>query len=337
MMTLGVAVAVAVAVAPATAKDVPERPKLTMAVGGLPGLYYLPVLIASQLGYFKDEGLDVTLEDFAGGSKALEAVVGGSADVGAGAFEHTVFMQAKGQRYRAFVLLGRAPQIVVGVTKAKAGQIKSLKDFKGAKVGVSAPGSSTDLVLTVALRQAGVARNDVSVIGVGSGATVISAVTNGQIDALSNVDPMITKLQRAGDLTVLVDTRTVKGTEAVFGGLMPAAVLYAPESFIHANPKTTQALANAMVRADRWLQRVSPEDLLKVVPQAYWLNDKGLYVDAFKNVRDAYSPDGLMPDGAPQTALRALTSFNPQLDASKIDLSQTWTNDFAKKAAATYK
>src|SRR5260221_12231224 len=143
--------------------------------------------------------------------------------------------------------------------------------------------------------------------------------------------------RRAGGWGVWGDCRPAGGPEGVFGGVMPAGVLYAPESFIQANPKTTQALANAMVRADRWLQRVSPDDLLKVVPQAYWLNDKALYVDAFKNVRDAYSPDGLMPDGAPQTALRALASFNPQLDASKVDLSQTWTNDFVKKAAAAYK
>ncbi|TAL97547.1 MAG: transporter substrate-binding domain-containing protein [Paraburkholderia sp.] len=327
----------AIVTLPAAAKDAPEKPVLTMAVGGLPGLYYLPVLVANQLGYFKDEGLDVTLEDFAGGSKALEAVVGGSADVGAGAYEHTIFMQAKGQHYRAFVLMGRAPQIVVAVTKSKAGSIRSLADFKGAKVGVSAPGSSTDLVLTVALRKAGVQRSDISAIGVGSGATVLSAVSSGQIDALSNVDPMMTKLQRAGEIKVLVDTRTVKGTQDVFGGTMPAATLYASESFIQKNPKTTQALANAIVRADHWLQHASDADLVKMVPKAYLLNDKALYVEAFHNVRDAYSPDGLMPVDGPATALRALSSFDTQLDPSKIDLNATYTNDFARKAATLVK
>ncbi|MEM5385431.1 ABC transporter substrate-binding protein [Paraburkholderia phymatum] len=322
----------ALATYPAIAKETPEKPKLTMAVGGLPGLYYLPVLTAQQLGFFKDEGLDVTLEDFAGGSKALEAVVGGSADVGAGAYEHTIFMQAKSQHYRAFVLMGRAPQIVVAVTKEKAGTLKTLADFKGAKVGVSAPGSSTDLVLTVALRKAGVQRSDISVIGVGSGATVISAVSNGQVDALSNVDPMMTKLQRSGNIKVLVDTRTVKGTQEVFGGTMPAATLYAPDSFIQKYPKTTQALANAIVRADRWLQTASDADIVKMVPPAYLLNDKALYIDAFHNVREAYSPDGLMPADGPPTALRALSSFDTRLDASKIDLKATYTNDFARKA-----
>jgi NitT/TauT family transport system substrate-binding protein len=319
------------------AKETPEMPKLTMAVGGLPGLYYLPVLAAQQLGYFKDEGLNVTLEDFAGGSKALEAVVGGSADVGAGAFEHTLFMQAKGQRYRAFVLMGRAPQIVIGVVKSKANQIKSLADFKGAKVGVSAPGSSTDLVLTVALRKVGVQRSDISAIGVGSGATVLAAVGSGQIDALSNVDPMMTKLTRSGAIKVLVDTRTVKGTQEVFGGTMPAATLYAPESFIQKDPKTTQALTNAIVRANHWLQTASDADLLKMVPQAYLLGDPPLYLEAFHNVRDAYSPDGLMPADGPATSLHALSSFDNRLDPKKIDLNATYTNEFANKAAAQVK
>ena len=79
-----------------------EKPKLTVAVGGKNLLYYLPLTIAEQRGYFKAEGLDVSIADFAGGARALQALVGGSADVVSGAFEHTVNMQAKGQRLRAF-------------------------------------------------------------------------------------------------------------------------------------------------------------------------------------------------------------------------------------------
>ena len=92
-----------------------EKPKVTLAVGGKNLLYYLPLTIAESLGYFKEEGLEVSIVDFAGGSQALRAVVGGSADVVSGAFEHTINMQAKGQRMRAFVLQGRAPQIVLGI------------------------------------------------------------------------------------------------------------------------------------------------------------------------------------------------------------------------------
>ena len=106
-----------------------EKPRLTIAVGGKNLLYYLPLTIAENLGYFKAEGLDVTIVDFAGGSKALQAVVGGSADVVSGAFEHTLIMQPKGIRLRAFVLQGRAPQVVLGINPKTMPGYKSVADL----------------------------------------------------------------------------------------------------------------------------------------------------------------------------------------------------------------
>ena len=84
-----------------------EKKKVTIAVGGKSALYYLSLTIAEQLGYFKDEGLDVEIVDFAGGSKSLQAVVGGSADVVSGAYEHTINLQARKQYFTEFVLMGR--------------------------------------------------------------------------------------------------------------------------------------------------------------------------------------------------------------------------------------
>ncbi|WP_287495995.1 ABC transporter substrate-binding protein [Pandoraea sp. CB10b_02] len=313
-----------------------EKPKITIAVGGKPGLYYLPLTIAEQLGYFREEGLDVTIEDFAGGSKALQAVVGGSADVGTGAFEHTLLMQTKGLTYQSFVVLGAAPQLVLGVVRSHAAQVRSVKDLKGMRIGVSAPGSSTHMLVNVALTQAGLKPGDVSIVGVGSNATVVAAARGGQVDAISNVDPMMTLLTESGDLKVLVDTRTQAGTRAVFGGPMPAAVMYAPQSFIQKHPRTVQALANAIVRADKWLQHASAADLIKTVPEPYLLGDKTLYLKAFDNCREAFSPDGMMPPGGPATALRALASFTPEVRPAQIRLGDTWTNTFAAQANRQY-
>ena len=112
-----------------------EKQKVSIAVGGKNLFYYLPLTIAEQLGYFKDEGLQVEISDFAGGSKALQALVGGSADVVSGAYEHTINMQAKGQAITAFVLQGRAPQIVLAVSNKTLPNYKSIADLKGKKIG----------------------------------------------------------------------------------------------------------------------------------------------------------------------------------------------------------
>lgn len=314
-----------------------EKQKVSIAVGGKNLFYYLPLTIAEQLGYFKDEGLQVEINDFAGGSKALQALVGGSADVVSGAYEHTINMQAKGLPVVAFVVQGRAPQIVLGVSTKTMPDYKSLADLKGKKIGVTAPGSSTNMMADFVLDKAGLKPTDVSFIGVGASAGAVSAVRSGQVDAIANLDPVITMLEQKNEIKVIADTRTLKDTQEIFGGPMPAGTLYAKESFVQNNPKTVQALTNAMVRALHWLQKAGPSDIVKTVPESYLLGDRALYLDAFMKVRQAISPDGIMPDAGPKTALHALQAFEPALASKQIDLSKTYTNAFAKKANAKYK
>ncbi|MDB5840168.1 MAG: transporter substrate-binding protein [Herminiimonas sp.] len=314
-----------------------EKQKVSIAVGGKNLFYYLPLTIAEQLGYFKDEGLQVEISDFAGGAKALQALVGGSADVVSGAYEHTINMQAKGQPITAFVLQARAPQIVLGVSNKTMPNYKSLADLKGKKIGVTAPGSSTNMVASFVLAKGGLKPSDVSFIGVGTASGAVAAMRSGQIDAISNLDPVISMLEQKNEMRVIVDTRTLKDTNELFGGPMPASTLYASEEFLKKNPKTAQALTNAMVRALKWLQKAGPSDIIKVVPESYLLGDRGLYLDAFGKVREAISPDGMFPEAGPRTALKALQAFDPSLAGKTFDLSKTFTNEMVKKANAKYK
>jgi NitT/TauT family transport system substrate-binding protein len=313
-----------------------EKPKVALAVGGKNLLYYLPLTVAESLGYFKNEGLDVTINDFAGGAQSLRALVGGSVDVVSGAFEHTVNMQAKGQKLRAFVLMGRAPQIVLGVNPKAMPNFKTIADLKGKKIGVTAPGSSTNVMANFVLAKAGLKPSDVSIVGVGASSGAVAAMRSGQIDAISNLDPVITLLQRSGDLKVISDTRIVPEAEKVFGGPMPAACLYAKTDFVEKNPATVQALTNAIVRADKWIQAAGPGDIIKAVPETYLLGDRAVYIDAFLAAKGALSPDGMIPEKGPDTAFRALASIDAEIASAKLDLPAVYTNDFVKKANAKY-
>ena len=313
-----------------------EKTKVTIAVGGKNLFYYLPLTIAEQLGYFKAEGLDVNIVDFAGGSRALQAVVGGSADVVSGAFEHTINMQFKGQPMRAFVLQGAAPQIVLGVNPKTMPNFKSVADLKGKKIGVTAPGSSTNVLANYVLAKAGLKPSDVSFVGVGASNGAVAAMRSGQIDAISNLDPVITLLQRSGDLKIVSDTRKVAEAEQVFGGPMPAGCLYSPQAFLDKHPNTAQALVNAMVRANRWIQQAGPGDIIKVVPESYLLGDRAVYIDGFLAAKPALSPDGLFPVKGADTAFRALASVDAKIGAAKLDLNAVYTNEFARKANAKY-
>ena len=314
-----------------------ETTKIALSVGGKAAFYYLPLTISEQLGYFKAEGLDVKISDFAGGVRALQAVVDGSADVCSGAFEHTINLQSRNQRFQAFVLQGRAPQIAFGVSTKNLPNFKSIADLKGKKIGVSAPGSSTNMMANLVLSRGGLKAADVSFIGVGMAADALSALRSGQLDAMSNTDPVMTMLEQKGEVKIISDTRTLKGTAEVFGGPMPAACLYAPVDFIRKNPNTCQALANAIVHGLKWLQTAGPGDIIKTVPESYLLGDRALYLASFNKVRESISLDGIMPDEGPRTALKALASFDASIKADRIDLAKTYTNVFASRAKESFK
>lgn len=314
-----------------------EKTKVSIGVGGKTLLYYLPLTIAEQLGYFKDEGLQVEISDFAGGAKSLQALVGGSVDVVSGAYEHTISMRAKKQDITAFVLQNLAPQNVFAVSRKTMPNFQSIKDLKGKRIGVTAPGSSTNVFANVILAQGGLKPSDVSFISVGTTAGALAAIRSGQIDAIVNVDPIITTLQQKGEIKIIADARTLKETRKLFGGSMPAATLYTTDAFLKKYPNTTQALTNAMVRALKWLQKASAAEVANVVPKSYQLGDGALYQSMFNKMREGLSPDGYFPADGPATALKMLQTFDPNLRGAHLDLAKTFTNDFVQHANDRYK
>jgi len=322
---------------PVRAEGRPEKGRVSLAVGGKAGFYYLPLTIAEQLGYFRDEGLEVDIQDFAGGSRALKASLDRTVDVVSGAYEHTIDLQAHGLSYQAFVLQGRAPQIAMGVSPKAIPNYKSVADLRGRRIGVSAPGSSTNMIANLVLARAGVKPSEVHFVGVGTAQGALTAFRSGEIDAMSNIDPVMTMLEKRGEIRIVSDTRTLKGAVDLFGGPMPAACLYAPTEFVERHPITCQALANAVVHALKWLQTAGPSDIIKAVPESHMLGDRGLYLASFTRVRDALALDGLMPEAGPATALRSLASFDERIRPERIDLSKTYTNEFARRAKQKFK
>jgi len=332
-LVAGVAALSLTFVSPAQAQK-PELAKVRLAVGGKSSLYYLPLTVTERLGYFKEAGLDVEISDFAGGAKSLQALIGGSADVVTGSFDHTIQMQAKNQSIVALVQMGRFPGFALALRKEKAASYTGPKDLKGMKIGVTAPGSSTHFMVLYMMAQVGLKPDDAVFIGTGSGGTVVAAVQHGEVDGISNADPMITKLDREGLIKIAADTRTLEGTIKVYGGPYPAAVLYATTAFVEKNPNTAQALVTALVRGLKWVQAHSAEDIAKMMPEEYMLGDKPLFVEAIKANHDAYSPDGRFLKNGPETALKVLQAFDPNVQSAKIDLAKTYTDKFVNAANA---
>lgn len=316
----------------ARAQNKPEKTKVVLAVGGKSALYYLSLTIAETKGFFKEAGLDVEINDFQGGAKSLQALMGGSADVVAGAYEHTIRMQQRGQAIVGFALIGRGMQLAIGLRKDVAAKVKEPADIKGMKFGVTAPGSQTHMLVNFWGAKGGLKPSDIVAIGVGAGASVVAAIEKGEVDGVSQSDPALTILTEKDLIKIMLDTRTMKGNQDLFGGAFPAASLYAQPDLLKKTPGTAQALATAIVRANEWLQTAAPSDVAKAVPEAYLLGDRAVYERSFAGVRETISPDGIMPPGAMENCLKFLADGDAAIKPAQIKLADTWTNEFAQRA-----
>ena len=317
--------------APASAQS-----KVTIAVGGGACLCYLPTVLANQLGEYEKAGLKVDLVDLKGGSDALKAVLGGSADVVSGYFDHCVNLAAKKQELQSFVVYDRYPGEVLVVSPTHTAEIKSIKDLAGKKVGVSAPGSSTDFFLKFLLKKNGIDPASVAVLGVGLGATAVAAMEQGQIDAAVMLDPSVTVLQAShGDLRILSDTRTAKDTLDVFGGEYPGGALYSTAAWVASHEKEAQALTNAILNTLNWIHTHSAEDIMEKMPPEMVGKNRELYLAALKNTIPMYSQNGKMDPKGADAVLAVFSVGSPEVARANIDVSKTWTNKFVDAAKKT--
>jgi NitT/TauT family transport system substrate-binding protein len=319
----------------ATAVPASAQEKVRLVVGGKAGVYYLPLSVAERLGYFKDAGVDVEISDVTSGGRALQSIVGGSADIGLGNFDHTIQMQAKGQPVVAVLQYGRYPGFVLAMMAGKADRYKSPADLKGMKIGVTSPGSATHFMAAYMLVRGGLKADDASFVGTGVTSTAVAAAKRGEIDAIVSSDPMVSLMHSEGLIRIVADTRTPEGTQAVYGGPYPGGVVYVTAAFIEKNPRSVQGIVTAFVRALKWIAVHSPEDIAKAMPEDYALGNREIYVRAIAASKAMYSPDGRFVPGAVETAHQVLKVFDPAVAGATVDLSKTHTGAFVEKALAT--
>jgi NitT/TauT family transport system substrate-binding protein len=302
-----------------------------MAVGGQPQFIYLPLTLADRLGYFKDEGLSVSISDLRGGSEALAALMGGSVDMVTGFYEHTIRARAQGKRLVMVTLFDRYPGLVLMVGKRHADQVRAIGDLVGKPVGVTAPGSSTDQLVKYILRQNNLDPQAIPVV-TGGYATMLAALEQDHVWAGVTVDPLASRLERDGIARVLYDTRTEKGTRDIFGGPWPAGGFYTTADFISEHPRVVQSIVNAGVRALRYLKEHSAEEVTAVMPESFWGGDRDQYTESLRANIAMYAFDGLMPADGPPNVLKTLSLVDERVAKAHIDLNETFDNGFVQRS-----
>jgi NitT/TauT family transport system substrate-binding protein len=307
-----------------------ERPYVRLAVGGQAQMVYLTTTLARELGYYQQEGVDVELQDFQGGAKALQALIAGSSDVVSGFYDHTIQMAADDRKLVAFVTMLRHPGLVLVTSPQAAAEVNDIEGLKGKIAGVTTPGSSSHMFLNFLLTRHHLPAASVSVVGIGSAVTAIAALERGKVDVGWLADPAFTFVRkRHPEVRVLADLRDGPGTQAAFGTeTYPGAVLYSSAAWIDANRDTTGRLARAIVRTLQWMHAHSAEEIAQRTPKALRGEDDALFVEALGNSMPMFSTDGVMAAEGAAAVRTLLAESMEKVRSATIDLTQTYTNEF---------
>lgn len=304
--------------------------QITIMVGGINKIIYLPAKLTEALGYFKDEGLNVELQSQPAGVDAENQLIAGAVQGVVGFYDHTIDLQSKGKEVQAIAVFCKVPgEVEMVSTKAYDAGFKSMANANGGKtLGVTGLGSSTDFLTRYLADRAGVASKDYSLLPVGAGNSFIAAIKQDRIQAGMTTEPTVSQLLKTGDAKVLVDLRTEPDTMKALGGLYPAASLYVQNTWAEGHKTEATKLVHAFARTMEYIHTHSAEEIADKMPRDYYGADKALYVQALKSSLPMFTTDAKMPAGGPETVLKVLSTYKPLVKSKNIDLSKTYTNAY---------
>jgi NitT/TauT family transport system substrate-binding protein len=219
------------------------------------------------------------------------------------------------------------------VASKKAGSITSAADLKGKKLGVTDIGSGTQTLTMALLGKAGVTADQGHYVAVGAGDTFIAAIKNGVIDAGMTTEPTITRLLQTGDAKVLIDLRTPETTRAALGGDYPFIGIFAKNDWVNSHKDVAQRLVNVYVKTLKWMKAHSATEIAAKMPADYLVPSKDLYIAALQNQLSIFGTDCKMPAAGPQTVLTVEQKYVSSFKNQSVDLTKTFTNEFADKAS----
>ncbi|HEY2042149.1 MAG TPA: ABC transporter substrate-binding protein [Jatrophihabitans sp.] len=307
--------------------------KVSIMVGGLSKQIYLPFMLAQQLGYYKDQGLNIALSDEPAGVDATTNMLAGKVDGVGGFYDHTIDLQGLGQAAESVVSMLVTPGEVELCRNDLKDKIKSPADWKGRNLGITDLGSSTDFLTQYLAQKNGVDPKTIHRIGVQAGATLIGAMTHKNVDCAMTTEPTVSQLLANKQAYILLDSRSAAGAAQAFGGEYPATSLYMSTSYIQKNPQIVQKLVNAYVKTLKWIQDHTGAEIADMMPADYYAGvGKAAYVAALNSEKGIYNPTGIMPPNGPPTDLKVLSAFNKDVMGKQIDLSKTYTDQFVQNA-----
>ena len=313
---------------PAAEASAPARsPRVVLAVDGIGQTRNLPVLVAERLGYFRDEGLTVTLVDAPGEPTPAQLMADGRAD-GAVAFYHHTFMTQADDHFvtQAVVVMGGSPQLKLVVASRLRGSVHDAADLAGLKIYTGGRNSGKTTATNWLASRAGFGATGYTPLAPTTRQAMAAALRDGTADAIVAHEPDASYYVRSGAGFALADLSSVSGTREALGSVYPSTTLYFPAPYIAAHPETVQHLVDACLRAITFINGHSAADIAGVLPPKVVGNDRAAFVRLLDEDKKGFATDGRMCRDAARQEWRVMSDLTPKY--RDIQFEQTFTDKF---------
>lgn len=314
----------------------PKLGRLTLGWVRPQSFCQLPLHLADRLGFIGDEGVRVAWQVFPDYASATHALHLGHIQVLSAPYSATFDAHRLGRRWTAFVLQSRTPQYAVGLSKQV---LTGGSSPSGRRLSVAVPAGSQIArhVSRRALHMNRLSGVEIDWVDVQEPSKLITALSAGHLDGVCCTDPVMTQVERDSLVKLVADTRTVGGTQALFGSVLPSACLMAQTDFVKWRADQCRALTHAVVRALKWLQTAGLMDLSRSVDERFFQDDRALYLDAFQRNREAWSLDGVFAEHAVQQMQQHLARWDPHWAQPSPLPAHSISNQWAREAKQRFR
>ncbi len=317
---------------PAQAQAAAATPTVTMMVGGIDKQIYLPYQLAEGLGFYKKYGVNMVLStEQEGGVGAEDAMISGQVDMAGAWYVHTIDFQLRGKNVVGVAQLSGSPG--ERVMCAKGSNVHSPADWRGKSVGVTDIGSGTDDLTLYLAARFHLTSKDFTRVSAGAGQIMISALKYGKIVCGMTTQPTVNAIEKLGVGYSAIDLTTTEGVKKWLGGYWPTASVLARTDWVEKHKDATQRVVNALVATMHWISTHSAADIAAHLPADFVsnpLSTREEYVRALEQDKAQFLPDGMMPQGGPETVL-SVEKFAGKI-TGPVDLPATYTNAFVIQA-----
>lgn len=291
-------------------------------------VFYAPMYVAINEGFFEEEGLSIDLSTGQGADKTMQQLLSGNVDIGFSGPEQVVYIYNQGREDYPVVfgqLTQRDGSFLVGREEEENFDWSSLK---GKEIIGGRPGGIPEMALEYVLKQNGLnPENDVKMVTNVDFTATAGAFKSGIGDYVALFEPTATMLEKDGAGNIVSSI----GNEA---GNISYTCFYTTKSYMDENPDIIQKFTNAIYKGQQWVQQHTSEEVADSINSFFPGTDKEVIVkviDNYKNI-EAYSETPEVSEDGLNKLMDIIQGYDESLITERPDFNIIVNNSFAKQA-----